>query len=383
MKIVVTGGAGFIGANLCRRLVGHPSVDHVAGARRPLDRLPLQPRRRRRRAGRGLDPRHRPARQVRRRRRRHRAPRRPPVGAPLGRRPGRQPPGQRHRHGQRARSGPGRRRAPGRRRLVLLGLRRQPDAAQARGPGHPAAQPLRRLASSPPRPTPWPGSRPTTCPSWPSGSSTCSGRSRPPDTPTPRSSPPSSTPRSRETRSPCTATAPRRRDFTYVDTVTEVLATAAVDGVDHPDPGQPGVRQPHRPARTSSSCSSRSSAHPLERDHQPTRVGDVKQSQADSSVLVSLFPDVTPVDLETGLRRTVEWFQSLGVTGPYRGKRAVDLVLLVVVGSPGAGPGRPLRPRRPVHLTRSGAVPPGTHRARRSTRSSSSSSAPCSSATTR
>ena len=51
--------------------------------------------------------------------------------------------------------------------------------------------------------------------------------------------------------------------------------------------------------------------HPLERDHQPTRVGDVKASQADSTALQSLFPGLEAVELEIGLRRTVEWFQSL------------------------------------------------------------------------
>ena len=100
------------------------------------------------------------------------------------------------------------------------------------------------------------------------------------------------------------------RDFTYVDTVTEVLAGAAVDGVDHPTPVNLafGTRTDllHLIALLEEIL-----GRPLERDHQPTRVGDVKQSQADSSVLLSLFPNLAPVDLETGLLRTVEWFQSL------------------------------------------------------------------------
>ena len=100
------------------------------------------------------------------------------------------------------------------------------------------------------------------------------------------------------------------RDFTYVDTVTEVLATSAVDGVEHPTPVNLAFG-----TRTDLlhviELLEKILGRPLERDHQPTRVGDVKQSQADSSALMSLFPDLEAVDLETGLRRTVEWFQSL------------------------------------------------------------------------
>lgn len=52
-------------------------------------------------------------------------------------------------------------------------------------PGRPA--PTRR-ASWPPRPTPWPTAPPSTCPSWPSASSTSSDLTRGPTTPTPPSS---------------------------------------------------------------------------------------------------------------------------------------------------------------------------------------------------
>jgi UDP-glucose 4-epimerase len=39
------------------------------------------------------------------------------------------------------------------------------------------------------------------------------------------------------------------------------------------------------------------------------RTADVAHSQADDTRLRGLFPDVVPVDLETGLRRTVDWFR--------------------------------------------------------------------------
>ena len=100
------------------------------------------------------------------------------------------------------------------------------------------------------------------------------------------------------------------RDFTYVDTVTEVLATAAVDGVAHPTPVNLAFGS-RTDLLTLIGMLEDILGHPLERDHQPTRVGDVKESQADSTALLSLFPGLEAVDLEIGLRRTVEWFQSL------------------------------------------------------------------------
>jgi UDP-glucose 4-epimerase len=48
----------------------------------------------------------------------------------------------------------------------------------------------------------------------------------------------------------------------------------------------------------------------LERDHQPSRPGDVPHSQADATRLRSLFPDVEPVPLDDGLRATIDWFRS-------------------------------------------------------------------------
>jgi len=45
-------------------------------------------------------------------------------------------------------------------------------------------------------------------------------------------------------------------------------------------------------------------------DFQPSRVGDVARSQADSSALRRLFPDITPSDFADGLRATADWFQS-------------------------------------------------------------------------
>jgi UDP-glucose 4-epimerase len=48
----------------------------------------------------------------------------------------------------------------------------------------------------------------------------------------------------------------------------------------------------------------------LQVNHREDRVGDVRHSQADNSVLKKLFPEVEPVSLEEGLRTTVEWLQN-------------------------------------------------------------------------
>ncbi len=51
--------------------------------------------------------------------------------------------------------------------------------------------------------------------------------------------------------------------------------------------------------------------HPLEREHGPSRGGDVHDSQADCSRLQALFPSVHPTPLRDGLRSTVAWFRQL------------------------------------------------------------------------
>jgi UDP-glucose 4-epimerase len=50
---------------------------------------------------------------------------------------------------------------------------------------------------------------------------------------------------------------------------------------------------------------------PVKRDYLPSREGDVRHSQADTTRLQSLFPDVTPVNLDDGLAATVSWFRGL------------------------------------------------------------------------
>jgi UDP-glucose 4-epimerase len=99
------------------------------------------------------------------------------------------------------------------------------------------------------------------------------------------------------------------RDFTYVGSVANVLADAAV--------GQVGFDQPVNLAFGSRVTLLEVIAHlesilghPLAREHLPVRPGDVRHSQADQARFESLFPAADAVPLADGLARTVEWFRS-------------------------------------------------------------------------
>jgi UDP-glucose 4-epimerase len=50
---------------------------------------------------------------------------------------------------------------------------------------------------------------------------------------------------------------------------------------------------------------------PLDRRHTDSRVGDVRDSQADRTRLEKLFGDAQPVPLGDGLKKTVAWFEAL------------------------------------------------------------------------
>ena len=101
------------------------------------------------------------------------------------------------------------------------------------------------------------------------------------------------------------------RDFTFVDTVTAVITDAVIRTVSSPDPVNLAFG-----SRTDLlevvSILEGLVGHPIERTHVETRVGDVKHSQAANDRLQALFPDVEPVGLHEGLIRTVEWFRTLG-----------------------------------------------------------------------
>jgi UDP-glucose 4-epimerase len=100
------------------------------------------------------------------------------------------------------------------------------------------------------------------------------------------------------------------RDFTYVGSVCAVLADAIERRVSDVEPINLafGSRVTLLEMITELEAILGVS---LALEHQPTRSGDVPHSQADVGRLRSLFPDVEPVALAQGLEATVEWFRSL------------------------------------------------------------------------
>lgn len=108
---------------------------------------------------------------------------------------------------------------------------------------------------------------------------------------------------------PVHGTGEQTRDFTFVDSVTAVIDRVVERSLVHPEPVNLafGTRVSlHELIGVIEEVV----GHPLEREELPTRPGDVRDSQADCSVLQGLVPDLEPVPLPTGIERTVEWFLS-------------------------------------------------------------------------
>jgi UDP-glucose 4-epimerase len=99
------------------------------------------------------------------------------------------------------------------------------------------------------------------------------------------------------------------RDFTFVDTVCQILTQAVVGRVSFGCPVNLAFGGRYDLLALIDMLEA-ILGRPVPRRHVGPRPGDVRDSQADRTRLLDLFPDVTPVPLEDGLRRTVEWFAS-------------------------------------------------------------------------
>lgn len=101
------------------------------------------------------------------------------------------------------------------------------------------------------------------------------------------------------------------RDFTFVDSVTAVIADAIVRRVSDPRPVNLafGTRVSLLEAIAALEGVL---GHEVAVDHQPPRPGDVRASQADTSRLTERFPDIEPTPFDEGLARTVAWFRRVG-----------------------------------------------------------------------
>jgi UDP-glucose 4-epimerase len=103
------------------------------------------------------------------------------------------------------------------------------------------------------------------------------------------------------------------RDFTYVGSVCDVMAAAVGERItsDRPLNLAFGGRFTLLEVLDALEVIV---GHPIERVHTEPRPGDVRDSQADQTALRSRFPQIEPVHLADGLRRTVEWFRTGAVT---------------------------------------------------------------------
>ncbi|GAA4584372.1 SDR family oxidoreductase [Planotetraspora phitsanulokensis] len=98
------------------------------------------------------------------------------------------------------------------------------------------------------------------------------------------------------------------RDFTYVGSVTHVLADAAVRRVTSRKPVNLAFGTRVSLLRLKDVLETILD-RPIETDFLPPRTGDIRESQASSRLLLGLFPAVRPVPLEEGLRLTVTWLE--------------------------------------------------------------------------
>jgi UDP-glucose 4-epimerase len=98
------------------------------------------------------------------------------------------------------------------------------------------------------------------------------------------------------------------RDFTYVDSVAAVITDAVVRHVTSPTPvnlafgGRASLLEVLELLEDIL-------GEPIDRVHVEPRAGDVRDSQADQTRLRSLFHDIEPVPLRAGLERTMDWFR--------------------------------------------------------------------------
>jgi UDP-glucose 4-epimerase len=99
------------------------------------------------------------------------------------------------------------------------------------------------------------------------------------------------------------------RDFTYVATVCRVLLDAVTRQVSNPEPVNLAFGT-NTTLNELVQTIGQVTGRPVGVEHRDARPGDVKHSQADNSVLRSLFPGVDPVTLEQGIAETVAWFEA-------------------------------------------------------------------------
>jgi UDP-glucose 4-epimerase len=102
------------------------------------------------------------------------------------------------------------------------------------------------------------------------------------------------------------------RDFTYIDTVVSVLIQGFKEKVNHPNP----VNLAFGSRVTLNECIDglRVKFPKLDVNYLAERVGDVRNSQNDPTLLNSIFPQIKPVKFSDALENTYQWFVEHGTS---------------------------------------------------------------------
>ncbi len=100
------------------------------------------------------------------------------------------------------------------------------------------------------------------------------------------------------------------RDFTHVSTVCATITDAIERRVCSPDPVNLAFGSRIN-LNEVLSLIGETTGRPLVTTNVETRVGDVPHSQADGTLLRSLFPDIEPVLFTDGLIQTIEWMRTI------------------------------------------------------------------------
>lgn len=98
------------------------------------------------------------------------------------------------------------------------------------------------------------------------------------------------------------------RDFTYVDTVCAVVFSACQRQLTSESPVNLAFGSNATLLEVAATIE-RAVGTKLTLIHQNARPGDVRASRSDGRLMSELFPHVTPVDLEKGIERTLAWFE--------------------------------------------------------------------------
>ena len=104
------------------------------------------------------------------------------------------------------------------------------------------------------------------------------------------------------------------RDFTSVHTVAATLTDAVIRRVGHPAPVNLAFGTRTTLLELIGELE-RQLGHELEREHRPPRAGDVPHSQADQTRFESLFGHITPVPFPEALADTIAWMRNAGLPG--------------------------------------------------------------------